>query len=237
MRFSEFIIDARFLRREIAESTESADDLLRRAGITGDDKPKQMAMNNYVVRQITYAEAKPLIIDLHYTHRMPSVSFAYGLFRDDELVGAITYGVPGSPNLCSGICGPEYRNLVIELNRVVLKDNLKNEASMLVGRSLKLLSSPRIVVSYADTAQGHIGYVYQACNFLFTGTTKPRTDIDPGNGKHSRNRKVGFDPTKRVARSAKHRYVIFVGNRREVHTLRNALRYEVLDYPKPATAT
>jgi hypothetical protein len=40
-----------------------------------------------------------------------------------------------------------------------------------------MLPKPTIVVSYADTAMGHIGYIYQASNFLFTGTTKERTDM------------------------------------------------------------
>ena len=46
----------------------------------------------------------------------------------------------------------------------------------LVGRSLRLLPKPSVVVSYADTAQGHVGYVYQAANFIYTGLSAKRTD-------------------------------------------------------------
>ena len=77
--------------------------------------------------------------------------------------------------LCKGIAGEKNKHLVIELNRLVLKNNKKNEASRLIGASFKLLPKPKIIVSYADTQQNHLGVVYQATNFLFTGTTKPRT--------------------------------------------------------------
>lgn len=187
-------------------------------------------MKLYSVRPISYADTKPFILDLHYAKRMPSISFAFGLFLSDALVGVVTYGMPASPWLCKGVCGVENRALVLELNRLVLTHNIKNEASFLVGRSLAMLPTPRVIVSYADTAQGHVGYVYQACNFLFTGTTKPRTDMAAKDGKHSRHH--SGDKTNRVNRSAKHRYVTFIGAKKEVARLRGSLQYPTVNYPK-----
>ena len=131
--------------------------------------------------------ADPFILEIHYAKRKPSISFAYGLYDKDELTGVCTFGSPASPSLCKGIAGEHNKSKVIELNRLVLKYNRKNEASYLVGQSLKLLPKPKIVVSYADTAQDHIGIVYQATNFYFTGTSKPRTDMAGKDGKHSRH--------------------------------------------------
>jgi len=133
------------------------------------------------------------------------------------------------------VCGEEYRKNVIELNRSVLKYNRKNEASYLIGRSLRLLAKEKdyIVVSYADTAQGHTGYVYQATNWLFTGTTKPRTDMATLTGGHSRHH--GGDRSNRVYRSAKHRYVTFVGKKRFVQEAKENLRYPTKTYPKKIT--
>ena len=188
--------------------------------------------HDYTVVQIPYEATKDWILNIHYAKRMPSISYAYGLYRHDEMVGMVSYGSPASPSLCKGICGEEYKSDVIELNRLVLKDNLPNEASFLVARSLKLLPKPKVVVSYADACgHFHTGFVYQATNFLFTGTTRPRTDIAGKDGKHSRHH-LG-DITKRVDRTAKHRYVYFIGSKRERKVLREALRYPVLDYPKP----
>lgn len=163
---------------------------------------------------------------------MVSISYSYGLFRDRKLVGIVTYGSPASPFLCKGVCGVEYRKQVIELNRLVLTDNKPNEASILIGRSLRLLglSGDYIVVSYADSGVEHTGFVYQATNFLFTGTTKLRTDIASADGKHSRHH--SGDPTKRTIRTPKHRYVTMVGNKRFKKQARKDLKYTVYNYPK-----
>jgi len=184
----------------------------------------------YEVKKISYQDTKPFILDIHYAKRMPSISYAYGLFLNDQLVGIISYGSPASPSLCKGIAGEKNKKLVIELNRLVLKNNKKNEASILIGASFKLLPKPKIIVSYADTAQDHLGVVYQATNFLFTGTSKPRTDMAGKDGKHSRHH-LG-DRTKRVYRSAKHRYVYLLGNKRQKRQLKEELKYGIMDYPR-----
>jgi len=175
-------------------------------------------------------EAEPWLLHKHYAKRIPSISYAFGLYEGGQLVGVCTYGMPASPFLCIGVCGPENKDLVLELNRLCIDDGLKNAASFLVSRSLQMLPKPAIVVSYADTNMGHVGYIYQATNFLFTGTTKERTDMAAEDGKHSRHNKG--DKTKRMHRSAKHRYVFFVGNKYQKKNLATALRYPVMPYPK-----
>jgi len=189
-----------------------------------------MTEDQYCVKQITRNEASPWILKKHYAKRMPPISYSFGLYKNSILVGIVTYGMPASPFLCIGVCGKENKSLVIELNRLCLMDNIPNGASFLVGRSLQLLPKPRIVVSYADKAMEHVGYVYQATNFFFTGTTKERTDIAPSEGKHSRHHQG--DKTKRVVRSAKHRYVIFIGTKKQKKDLLSQLRYPIQDYPK-----
>jgi hypothetical protein len=91
------------------------------------------------------------------------------LFRNGDLVGVCTYGKPPSSTLLRGVCGEQYAPIVYELNRLCLRDNLPMEASRLVAGTFRLLPKPLIVVSYADTKQGHEGVVYQATNFIYTG--------------------------------------------------------------------
>jgi len=182
------------------------------------------------VRKIKKFETQEWIMKLHYAKRMPSISHAFGLYDNKELTGVVTYGSPASPSLCIGVCGPECKDMVIELNRLCLLNNKKNEASYLVSNSLKLLPRPMIVVSFADTSVNHTGYVYQACNFIYTGLSAKRTDVDTGE-KHARHVK-GFDPTKRVDRPQKHRYIYFLGSKKERRDLRSKLRYGEQAYPK-----
>ena len=116
------------------------------------------------------------LLNVHYAKRIPQIMKAFGLYDGDNLIGVVTYGIPASPSLCMGICGKEHAEKVLELNRLCLLDNHKNLASKLVSGSIKQLPKPTIVVSYADNKQGHVGYVYQATNFLYTGLSEKRVD-------------------------------------------------------------
>lgn len=182
------------------------------------------------VLPINSFEVEPWLLEKHYAKRMCPISFAFGLYDDEQLVGVVTYGVPASPFLCSGVCGFQNKDRVLELNRLCLNNGIKNGASFLVSKSLQMLPKPTIVVSYADTAMGHVGYIYQASNFLFTGTTKERTDMAGEDGKHSRHNLGNSE--NRINRSAKHRYVYFVGSKSQKNSLLKQLNYEISPYPK-----
>ena len=120
-------------------------------------------------------ETESWLLNRHYARRLCPISYAFGAYRGAELIGVVTYGTPASSPLRGGVCGPEWSDKVIELNRLCC-ENSRNVASTLVGRSLRLLPRPSVVVSYADTAQGHVGYIYQATNFIYTGLSAKRTD-------------------------------------------------------------
>lgn len=192
------------------------------------------------VAPVSAKEAEPWLLARHYAKRMCPISFAFGAYRDTVLVGVVTYGTPASPHLCRGICGEEWSDKVLELNRLCC-ENTSNVASMLVGRSLRQLPEPSIVVSYADTAQGHVGYIYQATNFIYTGQTDsdrktPRGDRIAGIG-HSRHLGRMADGTVDkslgiVRRLPKHRYVFPCGTAKQRAQIRAALRYAVEPYPK-----
>ena len=185
-----------------------------------------------VVRPIESEDARPFIMKIHYARRMPCIQYAFGLFEDEKLIGVVTFGQPASPSLCIGIAGAENKMHVLELNRLVMlqEKNDKNNASFLVGGGLKLLPRWTYVVSYADWGGWHhVGYVYQATNFLYTGMTKERTDkYSEGHSRH-----YAKDETRRQPRTSKHRYVYLVGNKRDRKEMRKLLKYKVInEYPK-----
>ena len=186
------------------------------------------------VKKITYEDTKPFILEVHYARRLPCIQYAYGLFIDNTMIGVVTYGQPASPALCKGIAGEENRKNVLELNRLVIlpEYNGGNYTSILVSKSLKLLPKHKIIVSYADIGGwGHTGYIYQACNFLYTGMTKARTDKYGGKNGHPRHYKK--DETRRQIRTAKYRYVTFTGDKRDKKQLLKQLKYPVInEYPK-----
>lgn len=187
------------------------------------------------VRRIDYGETKPFLLDVHYARRMPSINYAFGLYVRANLVGCVTYGVPASYPLCIGIAGKENQYNVLELNRLVIlpEYNGKNYASFLVSHSLKMLPNKTFVVSYADTAWSHVGYVYQATNFLYTGLSAKRVDTYQPDGHHPRKYDKNNHSNWYQTRSQKHRYVYLVGDKRTRKQMRRELKYKVIDkYPK-----
>jgi len=204
------------------------------------------------VQPIKASDAEPWLLEKHYARRSCPISFAFGAFRGAELVGIVTYGMPMSPPLRTGVCGNEWSRAVIELNRLCC-ENTRNMASILVGRSLRMLPRPSIVVSYADTAVGHVGYVYQATNFIYTGLSAKRTDWKLRGQEHLHGGTVAdmsFGQENRAEwmrakfgddfylqdRSRKHRYVFFCGNKAQQKAMRAALKYPATPYPKGDSA-
>jgi len=194
------------------------------------------------VLPIKHEECEEWLLKIHYAKRIPLIMHSFGLYVDKKLDGIITYGMPASPSLCVGVCGEDHRHLVLELNRLCLLNNKKNQASFLVGNSLKLLPKPSIVVSYADTSMNHNGYIYQATNFIYTGLSAKRTEwrIRDSN-RHSRTltaqhtlEEMQNNPDKfhRLDRPQKHRYIYFLGDKKQKKEMISKLNYKVEPYPK-----
>lgn len=186
------------------------------------------------IKKITVREAIDFIFPKHYSGRKPIVSFSFGWFINNELVAVCTFGKPASNSLCFGIAGLENSKYVYELNRLCRIDNLEEQLSEFVSGCLKLLKSENIiVVSYSDMAMNHHGYIYQACNFLYTGKTKERTDKYTEGNKHPRHYSNEQQRGLRKVRSPKHRYVYFcTGNKKLKKQWMKDLNYEILPYPK-----
>jgi len=199
---------------------------------------KVLPINNF--------EVEPWLLEKHYAKRIPSISYAFGLYEDGNLVGVCTYGTPSSSPLRIGIAGKENAEYVLELNRLCIESKNKNAASFLVGRSLQMLPKPSIVVSYADTEQNHVGYVYQACNFIYTGLSTKKSDwaikgmehlhgqtiADISRGQEKRldfmKEKFGDDFYMKD-RARKHRYIFVTGKNKK---LKEAIKYDQQPYPK-----
>lgn len=186
------------------------------------------------IREITGNDAWAFLKPRHYAGRRPSISKAFGWFIGGGLMAVCTFGKPASPSLCKGICGEDNTQNVYELNRLCRVDELKEPLSEFVSSCLRALKPNNwIIVSYSDTGMHHNGYIYQACNFLYTGKTTERTDKYVPNGKHSRHYKNSEQGKYRIVRTSKHRYVYFATNsKRQRKQWLRELNYPILPYPK-----
>jgi hypothetical protein len=185
----------------------------------------------YDVKSIDSYLCKDWLLNKHYAKRLCSISYSFGLFNNEILIGILTIGKPASNQLCIGVCGVEYSKYVYELNRLCVNDNLeKNVLSYFVSQSLKQINTDMILVSYADTKMNHNGYIYQATNWIYTGATKERTDIGFEDNKHSRHYDKNIDYSIRKNRSSKHRYIYFLGKLKKQFIKK--LKYKQEPYPK-----
>lgn len=200
--------------------------------------------NDYIIKPITYKQAMEIVVREHYLHRKAPCSFAFGLFdKQDNCVGVVTYGTPSSAPLRRGLCGDEEKNNVIELTRLWVDDSVpKNGESYLIGNTIKLIDK-EIVVSFAEIKEGHLGVVYQATNWIYTGLSAKRTNwtvegvdlhcqtiADKYTAKELRE-KYG-DKFTLVPRPRKHRYVYFNASKKRKRELLNKLKYKIKPYPK-----
>ncbi len=189
-------------------------------------------VNSYF-SSISYKQAIDFLLHRHYSGRKPQITFAFGYFENNELKAVCTFGKPASNSLCIGICGKEYSNKVFELNRLCVDGEIKIQLSKFVAWCLRQLKTKDlIIVSYADTQMNHIGYIYQATNWLYTGITKARTDKYVDGNKHSRHYKKEIKNGLRKYRSAKHRYIYFATSKSKKKIYMKKLNYQIKPYPK-----
>ncbi len=194
----------------------------------------------------SYDAAKAAVYRWHYSRAMPSSKLVrFGVWEEGRFVGAIVYGVGANRHLASpfGLQPTE----ACELVRVALAPatNRHWPTSKCVATSLKLLKrqSPglRLVVSYADMKEGHVGTIYQATNFIYLGPSKqpylkilgeivhPRTAYDrygPGGQSVATLRRTVDPNARRVEMPAKLKYVYPFDRK-----MRRMLQASALPYP------
>lgn len=124
------------------------------------------------ITRATPQAIKYACMNYHYAKAVPVNPIGYNVYNDaDEWCGVVLYGTGANNHI-----GSEY-NLpqggVVELVRVALNGK-QEHTSQAVAMSLKQLKKDvpqvRLVVSYADCDQQHLGTIYQATNWIYTGT-------------------------------------------------------------------
>lgn len=115
--------------------------------------------------------------NFHYSGSMPIVKYAFNVFNDSgEWCGVIVYGSGANNHIASPY--DLWQGEVLELVRVAI--NGKQETtSQCVAASLKELHRidpiVKMVVSYADIDQNHVGTIYQATNWIYEGVVNRNT--------------------------------------------------------------
>jgi hypothetical protein len=122
----------------------------------------------------SHEAAKYAVEHWHYSGCLPGAdSVKVGVWEDGRFIGAVIFSRGATINIASpfGLRQTE----VCELTRVAL-DKHQSPVSRILAIALKLLRKQcpalRVVVSFADTEQGHHGGIYQATGWVYVGTSK-----------------------------------------------------------------
>lgn len=177
----------------------------------------------------------------------------------DKLIGVCVYGQPAGRSAAMSICDLIKINEVLELTRLWVADGFgKNIESYVIGQSIKLIKRDfpemKCIISYADGEQAHKGTIYQATNFLYQGCSSvalmPNYSVSltgPPDYKwiHSRTvssrwgshnvphlKKVIGKTFYRKKESNKHRYILFISDKRNNRKFVKNLKHPALEYPK-----
>jgi hypothetical protein len=201
---------------------------------------------------LSHKAAKHACVLWHYSGTVPvGKTFKLGVWEDGKFIGCLIF-TPGS-------CGVGYigRGLgirgthVCELQRVALGKH-QAPVSRIVAIGIRILRRAfpqmRLIVSYADPAEGHHGGIYQAGGWLYVGQTAaaPMWRDKQGRLWHDRSctpngfcrhkgklsRCAKQSDCERVERPPKHRYFYPLDDE-----IRELVAGRVLPYPKRAMAT
>lgn len=201
------------------------------------------------VRKIDCKQARGYIAAFHYSKTMPDSSrFIYGLFYKELLCGVCVFGMRCGKNQYTAICPSIKNGEYIELTRLWLEDSLgRNSESYFISKCIRLLPKDiKMIVSFSDEKQNHVGYIYQASNFIYLGKNKGGKMLVTADGIEKHPRLLGIYRMRRpefknlkndelinvlqlryVESGAKHRYVYFKDRR-----LLKQLNLKPMPYPK-----
>ena len=130
-----------------------------------------MSSSRLRVDWCSFEAAKYAVLNWHYSKSMPSGKLAkFGVWGDKRFAGTVIFGRGTIYKI--GMPFGMGQTEVVELVRVALTDH-SSPVSRIVRIALSMLKrqSPglRVVVSFADPEQDHIGVIYQAGNWAYLG--------------------------------------------------------------------
>ena len=179
--------------------------------------------------------------------------------KNEKLIGVACYGFPVGRRVVGSIFKEEIiqNKNILELTRLFIHDGYgKNIESLAISLSFKWMkqhaSNIKVLISYADPEQSHDGAIYQATNWIYQGcgdfqlapTYSLRVN-EEDDWMHSRSvySKYGSAAPKNLIKAigqtfwlkkeaSKHRYIYFLGSKKENRFFRKMMKHPVMDYPK-----
>lgn len=148
----------------------------------------------------SHAAAKYAVEHWHYSRSLPPPPHnAVGVWERGRFIGAVVFARGANRHLGApfGLSGVE----VAELVRVALTEH-SSAVSRIVAVALRMIHTRnaglRLIVSYADPAEGHDGGIYKAGGWVYAGCTPPSVAYVDRTGRSWHPRMISSTGYKRV---------------------------------------
>lgn len=120
----------------------------------------------------SYSAAKFAVLHWHYSKHMPdSKCVKIGVWEDAKFIGAVIFSRGVSSSNLSKTWGIKTTE-ICELSRIALTTHatpVTRIVSIAIRMLRKFCPGLKLLISYADANQGHLGSIYQAGNWIYTG--------------------------------------------------------------------
>jgi hypothetical protein len=211
-------------------------------------------ISNGIVKPINHSLAKKIIEEYEWLGCMPAISkYYFGIFFDGYCGGVTVFGTEYAEN--RGVWDKyDYTGKILLLARgVCVYWAHKHCGSKLIMESIKQLPKKyKVITCTTDRAAGEIGTIYQACNFIYVGSMRSKSNKIGYrfgvkiNGKlygsRSIRAKLGtmkwnvilehYPDAEYVPQYNKERYFYFRGSKTEKKYLKKQIEHLVKSYPK-----
>lgn len=134
-----------------------------------------MSKHDLKIDWCSHEAAKYACVNWHYSRCLPVGKLVkVGVWECGKFIGCVLFGRGANKGLGSpfGLAQTE----VCELVRIALTKH-ENQVSRVMSLAIKFLSKTnrgiKLIVSFADSEQGHHGGIYQATNWIYNGKTTP----------------------------------------------------------------
>ena len=130
------------------------------------------------IKEITYQEAKPIILGYEWLGTMGTTQYHYGIFFNGECAGVVCYGYLQAINGYKNYVGQKYFKSGIQLSRgACVWWAHEHTASKLISGSLDIMKTKgfKWAIAFSDPLAGEIGTVYQATNWHYLGYDDAKT--------------------------------------------------------------
>jgi hypothetical protein len=192
----------------------------------------------------SHAAATYAVEHWHYSRRMPVGKLVkIGVWEGGSFRGCILFARGNNPTL-----GDKYGLSCLEtceLVRIALQTHetpVSRMGAIAVKMLKQLAPGLRLIVSFADPAQKHVGSIYQAMGWIYTGMSVPSWQwFHDGRWKHNREVTSGAFGGRRVLTHYAHLPKrLPIGKHRYLYPLDAAMRTQIAPlaqpYPKRATS-